>query len=395
MLETTRARGLGVPPTKAHSSALAALIWAHLNNDALANYLPGILPLIALERHVPLFWLTSLVTILMFGQMVQPLSGLLADRVGGRYLAIGGPLLSVVGVALVALSPQYLGMAAGLFLSGIGSTLFHPQAMSATRGIAAGRRVGLTMSLFMVGGEFGRAVGPLAATLIATAFGLGRLWLVGVLVIVTWPWLIRVVPSQPRRTAALAPVAFRRHFRPALALVTFAGLRAGAISTVTTLMPILWHRSGGSLVLGASLVTTMVGIGILGNLSGGMVRDRVGSGIVLWGSSGASLLLLGLLPLAHGAAFWPILAVLGIALFSTSPVTSLIGQDIFTENPGLGSGVALGLGNGIGALLLLPIGYAAAHVSLTVGLALGALLLALALLSIRPLLRATASHRTA
>ncbi len=381
-------------PPAAHPTAFWALIWAHLNNDALANYLPGILPLIAVERHVPLFLLTSLVTILMFGQMVQPLSGLLADRIGGRWLAIGGPLLSVVGVTFVSLSPTYPGMATGLFLAGIGSTLFHPQAMAVTRSLS-GKRPGFTMSLFMVGGEFGRAIGPLVATLLATAFGLAHLWLVGVLVIVTWPWLLRVVPSLPKRTAKQAPVQFRRHFKPALALVAFAGLRAGAISTVTTLMPILWHGSGGSLVLGASLVTTMIGIGIVGNLAGGLLRDRLGSSVVLWGSSVAGLVLLALLPLAHGLAFWPILALLGIALFSTSPVTSLIGQDIFKENPGLGSGVALGLGNGVGAILLLPIGFAAAHVSITFGLALGALLLVLAFFSIRPLLTATAEHRTA
>ncbi len=382
------------PAAPVHRTAFWALIWAHLNNDALANYLPGILPLIATERHVPLFLLTSLVTILMFGQMVQPLSGLLADRIGGRALAIGGPLLSVVGVTLVSVSPAYAGMAAGLFLAGIGSTLFHPQAMAVTRSLA-GKRPGFTMSLFMVGGEFGRAVGPLVATLLATAFGLAHLWLVGVLVVLTWPWLLRVVPALPKRTSRQAPVQFRRHFKPALALVAFAGLRAGAISTVTTLMPILWHRSGGSLVLGASLVTTMIGIGIIGNLAGGLLRDRLGSGVVLWGSSIAGLVLLALLPLAHGLTFWPILALLGIALFSTSPVTSLIGQDIFKENPGLGSGVALGLGNGVGAILLLPIGFAAARVGLTFGLALGALLLVLAFFSIRPLLAATAEHRTA
>ncbi len=102
-----------------------------------------------------------------------------------------------------------------------------------------------------------------------------------------------------------------------------------------------------------------------------------------------------MLPLAHGFAFWPILGLLGIALFSTSPVTSLIGQDIFKENPGLGSGVALGLGNGVGALLLLPVGYAASRVGLTFGLSLGAFLLLLAFLSIGPLLKATADHRTA
>jgi len=33
----------------------------------------------------------------------------------------------------------------------------------------------------------------------------------------------------------------------------------------------------------------------------------------------------------------------------------LIGQDIFSENPALGSGIALGLANGLGALLVIPI----------------------------------------
>ncbi|MDA8343946.1 MAG: MFS transporter [Thermaerobacter sp.] len=377
-----------------YPSALAALVWGHLANDALANYLPGILPLIALQRHVPLFLLSSLMTILMFGQMLQPLSGLLADRIGGRALVLGGPLLSVAGVVLVSLSRSYGGMAIGLLLAGVGTTLFHPQAIASARRLA-GSRVGLSMSVFLVGGEFGRAIGPLVATLLAGALGLDHLWLVGLGVVVTWPWLLRVVPKLPARPAASAPVNFRQHLWPAVSLGAFAGLRAGAILTVVTLIPVLWHREGGSYVLGASLVTTMIGIGIVGNLVGGMMRDKLGSATVLWGSSVIGTLLLAALQFVQGAAFWPILALLGIALFSTAPVTTLIGQDIFKENPALGSGIALGLGNGLGAVLVLPIGYAAQHISIAFGLGLGAALLVLAFLSIGPLLRATGEHRTA
>ena len=382
------------PQQATHSTGFAALIWGHLVNDALANYLPGLLPLIAIERHVPLFLLSTLVTILMFGQALQPLAGLLADRVGGRWFTLGGPLLSVVGVTLVALSPAYGGMAVGLLLSGIGTTLFHPQALALTRSLA-GKRPGLTMSTFMIGGEFGRAIGPLAATLLVTALGLDHLWLVGIAVVVTWPWLLRVVPTLAARSARQAPVQFRRHLRPALALVTFNGLRSGAISTVTTLVPLLWRDHGGSVILGASLVTTMIGIGILGNLAGGLLRDRIGSGSVLWGASAVGTALLVALPFANGFALWPILALVGIALFSASPVTTLIGQDIFKENPALGSGMASGMGNAVGALLILPIGYAASRIGLTWGLELGAVLLILAFFSIRPLLAATAEHRTA
>ncbi|MST32128.1 hypothetical protein GHK86_05230 [Acidimicrobiaceae bacterium USS-CC1] len=40
----------------------------------------------------------------------------------------------------------------------------------------------------------------------------------------------------------------------------------------------------------------------------------------------------------------------------TMSPTILIGQDIFPENRSMGSGIALGLANGIGALLVLAIG---------------------------------------
>jgi FSR family fosmidomycin resistance protein-like MFS transporter len=379
---------------RVHRSALPALVWGHLTNDALANYLPGILAIIAQERHVPLFLLGSLMTILMFGQVLQPLSGLLADRIGGRALALGGPVLSAVGVIFVSLSQSYAGMAVGLLLAGIGTTLFHPQALAVARTLS-GQRVGLSMSVFLVGGEFGRAIGPVVATLIVGAFGLQHLWVIGLALVFTWPWLLRVVPALPRRTALSSPVNFRKHLVPALSLGAFAGLRAGAILTATTLMPLLWQQEGGSNLLGASMVTTLIGIGIVGNLIGGMLRDRFGSGAVLWGSSAAGALLMFLLQFAQGLAFWPVLALIGIALFSSSPVTMLIGQDIFKENPALGSGIALGLGNGLGALLMLPIGYAAQHISIHFGLGIGALLLVLAFASIRPMMSATGRHRTA
>lgn len=374
------------PLPNAPRSALAALSWGHLLNDALANYLPGVLPLIALQRHVPLFALSGLMTVLMFCQMLQPLAGLLADRIGGRLLALGGPALSTVGLVLVSLSPSYAGMAIGLLLSGIGTTIFHPQAIASARQLS-GRRVGLSMSLFLMGGEFGRGVGPLVAAMVAGAFGLDHLWLLGLAVLVTWPWLLRVVPRLPQRPAAAATVKVRQHLVPAAWLGMFTGLRSGALLTVVTLVPVLWSREGGSSVLGASLVTTLFAIGIVGNLMGGMLRDRFGVGLVMWTSAFTGVVLLVLLQFARGPAFWPILALLGIALFATAPVTTLLGQDIFRENPALGSGIPLGLGNGIGALLVLPIGYAAQHVSIAFALALAAGLLALATLSIAPLLR--------
>ena len=57
-----------------------------------------------------------------------------------------------------------------------------------------------------------------------------------------------------------------------------------------------------------------------------------------------------------GSGVWVAAALLGPAMFLTASTTVLIGQDIFPENRSMGSGIVLGLANGIGALLVLVIG---------------------------------------
>lgn len=367
-----------------HPSTFAAMVWGHLVNDGLSQYLPGILPLIAVQRHIPLFLLGSLMTAMLLGQMLQPFAGILSDAIGGRALALLGPVLAALSTIGVSFAHSYALIALSLFLAGLGSTIYHPQALTIARRMA-GPGQGFAMSLFLVGGELGRALAPLAAGIVAASLGLAHIWLLGLLLVLTWPWLLRVVPSLPKRAPDRAPLTLRGHLGPALSLLSFTAFRAAAISSVVTLLPLIWQKDGGSLIAGASLVTTMIGIGIAGNLSGGLLRDRFGAQVVLWSSASVSAAALIVLVFSRGLWLWPILGVLGIAMFSTASVTMLIGQDIFHENPALGSGIALGLGNGIGALLILPISYIAQHVGLATALEVTVLLPLLSMAGIRSL----------
>jgi FSR family fosmidomycin resistance protein-like MFS transporter len=67
------------------------------------------------------------------------------------------------------------------------------------------------------------------------------------------------------------------------------------------------------------------------------------------------------LPSANGVWLWAAAGALGIALFSTLPMTVLIGQNIFVENRALGSGIALGLSNAVGSSALFGLSLLAAH----------------------------------
>jgi FSR family fosmidomycin resistance protein-like MFS transporter len=355
------------PQSAAGYSPLGALVWVHFLNDGLANYLPGILPLLAIALHLPLAPIAGLMSVLLFGQMLQPVSGILADRVGGRGFAVWGPVLTTAGVVGVAVTRSYWMLAALFLITGIGNTVFHPQALSITRSVTQ-KRHGVTMSVFLIGGEVGRALGPLAAGWIVATLGLKYIWVMAVPLALTWPWMTRMVPKMKPIKRDSRPIQWRRHLKPGLALIVFSGLRALLLYGLSTFLPILWHQRGGSLVQGASLVTTFVGVGVAGTLGAGAMMDRWGKRTVLWGASLGSLALISLVPLIRGDWLWPVVGLLGVTAFGSIPATLLIGQDIFSENPAMGSGVALGLANGVGALLLPLWGLLADHVGVNAAL---------------------------
>jgi FSR family fosmidomycin resistance protein-like MFS transporter len=331
-------------------------------NDSLSSYLPGVLPAIAIDRHLSLALAGSLVTALLLGQVLQPLAGLWADRIGGRALVLFGPLLGAAATFGIAYGRGYPVLITALLLTGVGSTLFHPQALAAARRAAA-RSEGRGMSSFLVAGEAGRALAPLAAGILVARWGVHLLWALAIPVAVTWPWIWRGVPISPRGQArgARAPIPWGRRAGPTVALVSYAALRSASIYGVITFLPLLWTAQGGSLITGASMVTTLIGVGIAGNMAGGVASDRWGRLPVLGLSSLASVVLVAALTGVSGIWLFPILALAGVSLFSSLPVTMLAGQDMFPENPAFGSGMALGLGNGLGALLVLALGVFSAH----------------------------------
>jgi MFS transporter, FSR family, fosmidomycin resistance protein len=372
-------------PAGGASLALMTMSWAHFLNDGASNYLPGVLPAVLIGLHIPVALVGTLMAALLIGQALQPVCGWLADEVGGRIFVLIGVGGSAIAGALVGIVPGYWSLLGVLFLVGIANALFHPQALTAVRELATlrdTRRRGVFMSSFLVGGELGRGFWPVIASLAVVALGLKSLLILALPAIMTLPLIGRQVPKLAGRHPDLPKHAWWRHRRDLSKLVTYSSVRATVTYSLTTFLPLMWVARGGSLVGGASLVTTILTAGIIGSLGGGHLADRFGQRAVMVSGTAMSAVFLALFLVARGPALWFILALLGISIFATIPLQILIGQDILPESRSLGSGLALGFSNGVGGVTMIVLGLLAerwgipAVLWINVGLTLIALWLA-------------------
>lgn len=333
---------------------LFSLAWLHFLNDGAANFLPGILPLVLVTIHRPPALAGTLMFALLAGQALQPLTGLLGRPLGGRRLMWFGLISALLGAALVGLTSNLGGLVAVLALIGIANACFHPQALTAARRFA-GSRGHFGVAVMMLGGEIGRGLWPLIASLVVVWSSFRDLWMPALAGLLTVPLAARLLPAP-----VIPSFAFHVHLRGRMGaagrLLLYTAVRGGVVTGAVTYMPILWDSRGGGLVGGATLVTLMLMVGIVGMLYGGHMADRLGRRPVLVGAGLLMAACTALIASGSGPGLWLGASLLGIPAFATFPVTTVEGQDLFPDNRPFGSGIALGLGNALGAGLAALLG---------------------------------------
>lgn len=342
---------------------LGGLAWLHFVNDGGANFLPGVLPAVLVSIGKPASLAGTLMFVLVAGQALQPVTGLVGRRLGGRKLMWAGVIGVPVGAGLVGVAPNLGWLIVVLVAIGIANACFHPQAVAAARAFS-GRSGNFGLAVMMLGGEIGRGVWPLAASAAVVLGSLVSLWVPAVIGLVTVPFIYRLLP--PRQTQLNEwRIKLRGRMGPTGLLLAYVALRGLVVTGATVYLPILWEARGGGLVAGAALVTLMLIAGIIGTLYGGHLADRIGRRPVLIGGGLWMVGAMVLVSWANAPALWAGAALFGIGAFATFPLTTAIGQDIFPENRPFGTGVALGLGNAIGAGLVALAGLSVGVITVT------------------------------
>jgi len=318
---------------------------SHTVHDSYTGFVPVLLPSFV-ERFALSNTLAGwLAAFTQLPSILQPFFGHLADRFVLRWVVMLAPAVTATLMSLAGWAPNYLALGLLFTVAGLSSAAFHAVG-SATAGRLSARHLGKGLSVWMVGGELGSALGPIMVAGVLTVLTLkGLSWLMVV------GWLASFVLYLRLRNAPLHPVvsedrpdwrlSLRGMRRVMLLMAGLVILRAMAVSAGSVFAPIFLKQEGSSgLVAGAS-VALFQAAGMVGTLGAGWMSDRVGRrAVLLFGVLVGSASLLLFIAL-DGWARFPFLALAGATTVSMHPVCMALVQETFPESRGLANALYL------------------------------------------------------
>lgn len=344
---------------------LDARIWkvasTHLVVDAYTNMYAPLLPLLIPRLGLSLATAGTLAMLFQMANSVSQLGfGALADRWKPRALILGGPLLAVIVLSFIGVSTSALMLGGILVLGGLGGAAFHPPAAALVYRLADHRK-GLAMSAHISGGSLGFAISPLVFVPVIARIGLSWSWLIMLPGLAALSWTLRQVPPMARPEAHER--SSLRSLRPALVplvLLYFTVLLRTATSYgFMTFAPTLLTRRGLSIDQASAAVFLYLLTSGIGGFFGGPLADRFGARNVMVATLVASVPFLALAPILTPWGFTAMLAIGGLLLQSTLPVSVTFAQQVTTAGAATVSSLMMGFAWGMGSLAVPLIGLAA------------------------------------
>ncbi|MBL8701665.1 MAG: MFS transporter [Alphaproteobacteria bacterium] len=313
-------------PAPSRRRTLAVCGGAHALHDGYTDLLGILLPLLQAQFALSYTAVGALRTIYAFGMAGGQIpAGLVAERVGGRFVLALGTALSALGYLVAGLGGGLAGAVLGIALSGLGSSTQHPIASSLVAAAHDDTSSRTAIGTYNFAGDVGKVVIPasfaLLASLVPWQSGLLAVAGLGLAAALMLPVLIPPALDRTlirKRDAAAASGAVPTGpFRLLLAIgMTDSMVRAGFL----TFLPFLLASKGASLsLLGLALSLLFAG-GAAGKLVCGWLGHRFGMLPVVIGTEAlTALTLLAALPLPLEVLL-VLLPILGIALNGTSSV---------------------------------------------------------------------------
>ena len=318
----------------------------HFVHDVFTSFLAPWLPLLIKKLSLSLTLAGSLTIFIRIPSLLNPLIGVVADRIDMRYMIIAAPAVTAVCMSLIGLAASYWMVCLLLFVTGISAAVFHvPAPVMIAR--VSGPQVGKGMSFFMAAGEFARTVGPLVAVAAVSLWGFEGTYpvmIIGLVASGLLYWRLRhaTVHSKRRHHSSVVKTwqAMQHVMIPLICLVV---ARALMVASLTAFLPTYMAAEGKSLWMGGTSLAVLEFAGALGTLTAGTVSDRLGRRFVLLTAMIASPALMLVFLVTHTWLVFAVLALLGLTVFAAAPVMLAIVQDHAHGMRATANGIYMGI----------------------------------------------------
>ncbi len=343
---------------------LFAISFSHLLNDVMQSLIPSIYPIIKDSFQLS-FAQIGLITLTfqLSASLFQPFVGFYTDKKPKPFSLTVGMMFTLSGIVLISFASNYTILLCSVALVGIGSSVFHPEA-SRVAHLASGGKRGTAQSIFQVGGNAGRSIGPLLAAIIIVPYGrLSILWfsllafLAIIILIRIGKWYKRINHVQSQIKNKLDNIELLHNFsRKKVQFTVFILLvlifskyvyLAGMTSFFTFY---LIDKFQMSVQTSQVYLFIFLASATVGTMIGGPLSDRFGRKYIIWFS------ILGVSPftilLPYANLFWTtILTILiGVILASAFPTILVYAQELLPGKVGMIAGLFFGFAFGIAGI---------------------------------------------
>lgn len=346
----------------------------HLSTDLNAHALPALLPYLAAAHHFD-YQTCGLLAFAYsaVASLVQPLLGLLADRVAKGWFIPLGILMAGVGFSFTGYFDSALAIFLALMAAGVGGAIFHPEGARYAN-LVSGDKKGLGLSIFAVGGSGSMVLGPLFVMFAVVGLPLGGVTLggyglhgtalfgaIGVVMSALLFWRVRTWNLDASRAAKKAAESGHNDWH-AFAILMGCMLTRTSVGVIfSTYIPLYWERVfQQSAEVGNAVLVFYSIVGVASNLLGGECGDHFGFRRVVRMTTMLTLPCVALFPFVSdpwlaGALLVPI----AVGIFSPYSSLVVLGQRYLARNVAFASGMTLGVAISVGGMFAPVLGWVA------------------------------------
>ena len=364
------------------------LAMGHFFNDFYCNFLPILLPILIPKLCLSLTLSGALVMVMsLSANVLQPVFGYFMDKYNFNKIM---PLIIPFGAVFICLTnwaSNFIVLAVLIGLSGLAVSTFHHMGAGLVSKVAPDGTISTCISIFVAGGSFGFALAPILLVYFMQVYSLDYLPILIIPAIILG--VLMYSSGLSKACFVNEQVAKNMHFnlaqilqnKPLMLLNISMGLRAWLFTALVTFLPLWAIEKGCDNTLSGWILTIYLCGSVIGGLIGGALNDKIGyKKVILWA------LIFTLIPTMYFLFAQQIDILMYIALFvggglvmAANPGAIVWGQDLLPDNPGMASGMMLGLSFGLGGFGTMLTGSLAESYGLTMALALTAILLVISI----------------